>query len=90
MVARAYARETTVALSAVRSASRAALSLQRDISQRQAAFQKEEKAGTGFGACSPVTAADFMVQVLVLGSLARAFPADKFIAYTPQEPRTLA
>ena len=29
---------------------------------------------------SPVTVADFMVQVLVLGSLSRAFPADKFIA----------
>ena len=60
---RAYAREAEVALAAVRSASRAALSLQREIAATKAAYQKKDATGTGFGSVSPVTAADFMVQV---------------------------
>ena len=76
---RAYAREITAALGAVRSASIAALGMQREIAATQAAFQKEDSSGTGFGV-SPVTAADFMVQILVIGALARACPSDKFIA----------
>ena len=67
-----------MALRSVRDASRAALSLQRRISLSQEAHQKGHD-GTGFGV-SPVTAADFMVQVLILGSLAQAFPHDRFIA----------
>jgi len=77
---RAYAQEALVALAAVQSASRAALSLQREIAVTKAAYQKEELSGTGFGAFSPVTVGDFMVQVNVLGCLARAFPDDRFIA----------
>ena len=40
---------------------------------------KPDRDGKGFGV-SPVTVADFAVQVLVLGSLAKAFPNDRFIA----------
>ena len=69
---RAYARECQAALAAVRLASRAARSMQKDIVTSKAAFQKQD--------VSPVTAADFMVQVLVLGALTRAFPGDRFIA----------
>jgi HAL2 family 3'(2'),5'-bisphosphate nucleotidase len=77
---RAYLREMGVALAAVRDASRAASSLQRQIVKTQAASWKPETVeGQGFGV-SPVTAADFLVQVLVLSSLSSAFPQDRFIA----------
>jgi len=75
-----YAREAKVALTAVRSASRAALSLQREIAASKAAYQKADYSGTGMGTFSPVTAADFMVQVCLIGCLANAFPQDRFIA----------
>ena len=78
---RAYALEAKRALAAVHSASRAALSLQRDIARTKAAYQKEDATSTISGSSfSPVTAADFMVQVLILSSLSQAFPADRFIA----------
>ena len=78
---RAYALEAKRALAAVYSASRAALSLQRDIARTKAAYQKEDATSTISGSSfSPVTAADFMVQVLILSSLSQAFPADRFIA----------
>ena len=75
-----YLKETLVALAAVRDASRAARSLQTTISATKAAYQKVDVTGAGHGSVSPVTAADFMVQALVLGSLANAFPNDRFIA----------
>ena len=78
---RAYALEAKRALAAVHSASRAALSLQRDIARTKAAYQKEDATSTISGSSfSPVTAADVMVQVLILSSLSQAFPADRFIA----------
>ena len=78
---RAYPREAAVALSAVRSASRAALSLQKNIAATKAAYQKEDATATiGGSVFSPVTAGDFMVQVLVVSALASAFPNDRFIA----------
>jgi len=75
-----YLKETLVALAAVRDASRASRSLQTTISATKAAYQKVDDTGAGHGSVSPVTAADFMVQALVLGSLANAFPNDRFIA----------
>jgi len=77
---RTYAREAKVALAAVQSASRAALSLQREIAVTKAAFQKEDASDGGHGVLSPVTVADFLVQVCILGALANAFPSDRFIA----------
>ena len=75
-----YAKELLVALSAVREASLAARSLQNKIATTKAAYQKLDTTGGGHGSVSPVTAADFMVQALILSSLAKAFPNDRFIA----------
>ena len=72
-------RELRSALAIVRDAARAASSLQRRIAESGRAVAKPDRDGTGFGV-SPVTVADFMVQALILGSLAKAFPSDRFIA----------
>ena len=67
-----------VALAAVRDASQAARSLQRATTT---AYQKRDATGTGHpGGVSPVTAADFTVQALILRRLSEAFPEDRFIA----------
>ena len=70
--------ELRVATAVVRDAGRLASRLQPALTGGTG-HSKADVDGTGFGV-SPVTVADFAVQVLILGSLATAFPHDRFIA----------
>ena len=79
VMAGAYESELQTALGLVQRASLAASALQGGIARSNKATSKEDRTGTGFGV-SPVTVADFTVQVLLLGALAKAFPGDRFIA----------
>ena len=79
MAAKSYAKELDVAVAVVQEASEVARGLQAEIVATSAAHSKVDADGTGFGV-SPVTVADFSVQVLVLSALHAAFPGDRFIA----------
>lgn len=67
-----YQKELNIAHLAVHKASHIARSLQRTLLKGVAATSKEDR--------SPVTIADFAVQVLIIEALSEAFPGDRFIA----------
>ncbi len=77
--AAAFASELAAATAAVREASLRARSIQDEIVRTAAAHSKQDVDGTGFGV-SPVTVADFAVQILVISALHHAFPDDRYIA----------
>ena len=67
-----YQQELNAAYDAVHHASFVSRSLQRMLLREKSSLNKDDR--------SPVTVADFVVQALVLSSLARVFPNDQFIA----------